>query len=247
MHHALIIALALLPSSPPAPEVRWTEGALRGYPTVRDEGGKIIADGTLTQTVNQGVLRTRTMLAFTDGTRVVERSAFGQGKVLEQLRWSWEERRGDAVLRSFSVDLTSGRAIGAKRKGDGTMQRWDKHLGDVRGAFVGMGFLYAVKNLRERLDAGERIKLVAVAFTPTPRLIKVSLSRDATDTLQIGGRGVSAVRYTIHPEIPAVARLFIDAPDQHIWLSAASPPAFLRGELSFVEPSDPIIHVEASR
>lgn len=247
MHPALIIAVALLPSSPPAVEVQWTEGALRGYSTVRDEAGRTIADATLTQTVSQGVLRVRSTMAFADGRRVVERSVFAQGTHLEQLRWGWEERRGDGVLRSFSVDLRSGRAIGAKVKGDGTIQRWDNQIGDLRGAFVGMGFLYAVKNLRERLDKGEKIKLVAVVFTPTPRLLKVSVSRDATDTLQIGGRGVPAARYAIHPQLPAIAKLFIDAPDQYIWLSAASPPAFLRGEVSLAEPSDPIIHIEASR
>jgi hypothetical protein len=60
----------------------------------------------------------------------------------------------------------------------------------------------------------------------------------------MAGRTIGADPYTIHPEIPAIARLFVTAPDQKVWLYATGPAAFLRYEGPLVEPKDPLIRVD---
>ena len=104
--------------------------------------------------------------------------------------------------------------------------------------------MYAVKNLTERLDRGEKIELTAVVFTAKPRTVTVSISRDLVGELGMGNRRLPAERYVIHPEVPWIARLFVKAPDQYLWYYRPAPPAFLRADIPLAEPGDPIVRIE---
>ncbi len=239
-----VVALALLASLNAAGvEVRWIEGTLRGFPVVRDAEGRQIGDGTLTQYIEDGKLHAQGIFDLRDGRRVREETVLDQRARLRQLFWSWKETQGDEVLREFSVDLTTGHATARKRTGDG-VDTWDEHLDDTKDAFVGVGFMYAVKNLTERLDRGEKIQLTAVVFTTKPRTVTVSISRDQVGELSMGGRRLGAERFVIHPEVPWIARLFVKAPDQYLWYYRPAPPAFLRADIPLAEPSDPTIRIE---
>jgi len=237
----LLLAALALPAS--AIETRWIEGTLRGFPSVRDAQGQPIGEGTLTQWIEDGNLHVVARYEMRDGRRIEEQSVLAQRPELRQLRWSWEERRGDQVVRAFSVDLETGHAVARKRAEDG-VDSWDEHLDDARGAFCGIGFMYAVKNLTERLDRGERIELTAVAFTPKPRTGTVSISRDQVGELTMSGRVLPAERYLIHPEVSAIAKLFVKAPDQYLWFYRPSPPAFLRADIPLGETGDPQVRIE---
>jgi hypothetical protein len=225
--------------------LHWPEGTLRGFPVVRDEAGKQIATGTLTQWIEDGNLHVSAQYDFNDGRVVEEKTVFAQRPELSQLRWSWEERQGADVQRSYSVDFTTGHAVAHKR---GEEAR-EAHLDDARKpgrAFAGVGFMYAVKNLTEDLDKGAKVELTAVAFTPGPRTVTVTVQRDLERNLTMGGRTLPAERFVIHPEIPFafIAKLFVKAPDQYLWFYRPSPPAFLRADIPLAEPSDPFIRIE---
>jgi hypothetical protein len=239
------VAWLLLALSFPAAalETRWIEGTLRGFPVVRDAQGREIGESTLTQYIQDGKLHALATHEFRDGRRVEERAILDQRAELRQLAWSWQERRGQEVLREYSVDLTTGRATVRKKNG-AEVDKWDNHLDDTKGAFAGVGFMYAVKNLTGRLDHGEKIKLTAVVFTPKPRTVTVSISRDQVGELKMGGRSLPAERYVIHPEVPWIAKLFVKAPDQYLWFYRPAPPAFLRADIPLAEPSDPMIRIE---
>jgi hypothetical protein len=238
---ALLLAASV--STPPGVPTRWVEGTLRGFPVVRAADGRTIADGALTQTIEDGKLHAEGVYDFRDGRQVREATVFEQHPRLRQVSWSWEERRGSDLLRSYVVDLTTGHATARKRSGDG-WDTWDDHLDDTAGAFVGVGFMYAVKNLTERLDKGEKIELTAVVFTAKPRTVTVTVSRDQVGELTMAGRKLPAERYVIHPEVPWIARLFVKAPDQYLWFYRPAPPMFLRADIPLAEPSDPMIRIE---
>jgi hypothetical protein len=225
--------------------LRWPEGTLRGFPVVRDAAGEQIADGTLTQWIEDGNLHVSATYNFKDGRVVEEQTVLAQHPELAQLRWSWEERKGSEVTRSYSIDFTTGHAIAHKRGEDAR----EDHLDDAKQlghAFAGVGFMYAVKNLVADLEKGGEVELTAVAFTPKPRTVKVSIRRDQEGPLVMGGRTLSAERFVVHPEIPLafIAKLFVKAPDQYLWFYKPSPPAFLRADIPLAEPSDPIIRIE---
>jgi hypothetical protein len=59
----------------------------------------------------------------------------------------------------------------------------------------------------------------------------------------MAGRAIPADRYIVHPNIPAVAKLFVKVPDATIWLTM--PPAgFLRYAGALAEPSDEMIRID---
>ena len=238
---AVLLLLATFPAT--AVETRWIEGTVRGFPIVRDAEGRQIGKGTLTQYIEDGKLHAQGIFDLRDGRRLQEDTVLEQRPRLRQLFWTWKETRGDQVLREFSVDLTTGHATARKRSGDG-VDTWDDHLDGTRDAFAGVGFMYAVKNLTERLDKGEKVELTAVVFTTKPRAVTVSISRDQVGELTMGGRRLPAERYVIHPEVPWIARLFVKAPDQYLWYYRPAPPAFLRADIPVAEPGDPIIRIE---
>jgi len=242
-----MLAAAAMCASLPARGVplRWPEGTLRGFPVVRDASGRQIASGTLTQWIEDGNLHVSATYEFKDGRTVEEKTVLQQHPELAQLRWSWEERKGSEVQRSYSVDFTTGHAVAHKRGEDVREDRLDdaRKLGQ---AFAGVGFMYAVKNLAADLEKGGEIELIAVAFTPKPRTVTVSVRRDQEGSLAMGGRTLGADRFVIHPEIPLafIAKLFVKAPDQYLWFYQPSPPAFLRADIPLAEPSDPIVRIE---
>jgi len=240
---AVVAMCAALPAQ--AVPLRWPEGTLRGFPVVRDASGRQIANGTLTQWIEDGKLHVTGTYDFEDGRVVEEQTVLQQHPELAQLRWSWEERKGTEVLRSYSIDFITGHAVVHKRGED---DREDQ-LDDARKpghAFAGVGFMYAVKNLIPDLEKGGEIELTAVAFTPKPRTVTVSVRRDQEGSLAMGGRTLGAERFVVHPQIPLafIAKLFVKAPDQYLWFYRPSPPAFLRADIPLAEPSDPIIRIE---
>ena len=238
---ALLLLVAALPAAPAEP--RWIEGTLRGFPVVRDAEGHPIGEGTLTQFIEDGKLHAQGVFDLRDGRRIREEVVLEQRPRLRQLSWSWEETRGGEVLRRFAVDLTTGHATARKRTADG-VDTWDDHLDGTRDGFAGVGFMYAVKGLTDRLDKGEKIELTAVVFTTKPRTVTVSVSRDQVGELAMGARRLPAARYVIHPEVPWFARLFVKAPDQYLWYYRPDPPAFLRADIPVAEPGDPMIRIE---
>ena len=224
-------------------EVRVPEGTLHGFPIVRDETGRSIGVGDMKQWIERGRLHVQLEIDLADGRHIEEKTVLAARGRLEQLTWSIEERRGKAVLRKFSLDLASGRATTSKVREDGGTDSADVRLDGTRGAFCGIGISYAVKNQMVRLDAGEAVTLSVVAFTPKPRVAKVTVSHIGTGQLAVGGRKISAGQYLVHPEVPAIAKLFEKVPDATLWF-APSPPGLLRADIQLLEPSDPTVRIE---
>ena len=67
------LALLLLAASMSAPGVPtlWVEGTLRGFPMVRSMDGRPIADGALTQFIEEGKLHAEGVYDFRDGRQVM--------------------------------------------------------------------------------------------------------------------------------------------------------------------------------
>jgi hypothetical protein len=60
----------------------------------------------------------------------------------------------------------------------------------------------------------------------------------------MAGRTPRGDRFIIHPEIPLIAKLFINVPDTKIWLTNPAPAGFLRWEGPIVLPTDPLVRVD---
>lgn len=220
------------------------EGSSHGFPILRDLQGKKLADGEFLQWVEGGRLHIRNSYDFGNGHRVEEVATFQQSPTVIQETLYWREFLAGILQRQFEVDLRSGRAAAQKREEE-EMKQWSENLKIEPGrAFAGVGFTIAIKSVRERLRNGEKVELQAIGFTPKPRLVSVEISYAGLDEVMMSGRTIRADRFVIHPQIPKIARLVVEAPDTRIWLTHLPPAGFVRWEGAFAEPDDPIVRVD---
>ncbi len=218
------------------------EGDAQAFTSLTDAHGKPLADSRYAQWIDGGLLHIATRADFPDGRTIVEHATLRLHPQLEQESWDWVERKGDHMIRSYEVNVRTGKAVATRVD---EHKRWKEDLDIKPGkTFAGIGFVTVVKALRGELAAGQHVDLEAAAMTPRPRTVGVSVTRDGPSEVWMAGRMVPGDEYTIHAEIPAIARLFVTAPDQHIWLLERGPSAFLRYEGPLVEPKDPIVRID---
>jgi hypothetical protein len=236
MAAALLCALLAI-----APHGR--EGDAQAFTALTDLQGHALANARYAQRVEGDRLFIESRADFPSGRSIVEHATLRLRPRLQQESWDWTERENGRTVREYSVDFLTRRAV-AMRSDQG--KRWiDEDVEVELGkTFAGIGFIPVVKSLRAELTPGQQVELKVVAMTPRPRTATVSVRRDGPSIVRMANRVVEGDRYTIHPEVPAIAKLFVNAPDQHIWLLADDPPAFLRFEGPMVEPDDPIVHID---
>jgi hypothetical protein len=156
------------------------------------------------------------------------------------------ELKDEKPQREFTVDFRSGIASAHIRKDNKDVsERADIENGRT---FAGFGFTIALSNLRKQLLNGEEVRLKAVGFSPFPTLkpqvVPVKISYGGLHRMRMSGRSLKGDRFIVHPEVPAIAKLFVKVPDTKIWLTNPQPAGFLRWEGLIVLPSDPLIRVD---
>jgi len=240
-----VLATALCVLQPARPvELTSLSGAAHGYPAYRDSNGKMLAEGEFMQWVQDDRLHVKLTYKFKNGGHIEEKAVFRQEPELIQEEWSWRESKDGQVAREFSVNFASKTATAQKREKN-EPKHWEEKLEVEPGkTFAGFGFTLALQNLRKRLLAGERIELKAVGFAPKPQLVKVQISHAGVDKIEMSERTLKGDHFVIHPDLPAVAKLFVHVPDTHIWLTNPAPAGFLRWEGPVAEPNDPIVRVD---
>ena len=218
------------------------EGDAQAFTGVTDAQGAPIADSRYSQWVTGGLLHVEARSDFPDGRTIVERATLRLHPQLVQESWDWTMKQGGKVVRRYAVDFKTGKAESTRVDQE---KQWKEDVTIHPGkTFAGAGFLTAVKALRAQLAVGQHLELEAVAMTPKPRVATVTVTRDGPSEVRMAGRTIEGDKYTIHPEIPAIAKLFVKAPDQHVWLMNSNPSAFLRFEGPLAEPDDPVIRID---
>src|ERR1041385_9052257 len=245
---ALFFILALGCFSVPLHAIEVTElaGAAHGYPGLCDMNGKKLANGEFRQWVENHRLNVVITYRFPDGQLFEEKARFRQGSELAQEQWSWKELNHGTSQREFAADFESGIASAHIRKDNKDVS--EKIEVEPGRAFAGFGFTIALSNLRKQLINGQQVQLKAVGFSPFPTLkpqvVTVTISHGGVQRMRMGGRSLKGNEFIIHPEIPAIAKLFVSVPDTKIWLTNPTPAGFLRWEGPIVLPNDPLIRVD---
>ena len=220
--------------------------ASHGYPGLCDINGKKLADGEFRQWVESNRLHIVITYKFSAGEVYEEQSQFRQEPELIQEKWSWKESKHGGSQREFAVDFMAGIARAHILQDNKDVSK--KISIEPGRTFAGFGFSLALSNLRKRLLSGEQVQLKAVGFSPFPTLgpqvVTVTVSHGGVDRMKMSGRSLKGDRFIIHPEIPFIAKFFVDVPDTKIWLTNPAPAGFLRWEGPIVLPEDPIIRVD---
>lgn len=241
LRYVLVLLLAL---AAPAAAVEWTsfEGAAHGFPVLRDQSGKKIADGDFAQWIEGDRLHVR--ITYTGGAqRIIESAVLRQEPQLAQDSWSLREERNGQLQRLFEVDFKAGTASATKLEPDGP-KKWSDRIETTPGrAFAGFGFTLAIKGLRNQLVRGRSVELQAVGFSPKPRVVPVDISYAGVDRVRMAERTLRGERFIVHPKLPWIAKLFVQVPDAQVWLTTA-PASFLRWEGPLVEPTDALMRID---
>ena len=229
-----------------AVEVTEPAAAAHGYPGVYDIKGKKLANSEFRQWVENNRLHVVITHRFSAGELYEEQAEFRQQPELIQEKWSWKESKNGKLQRQFTVDFSTGIASAHIRQDNKEVSK--KINVEPGRTFAGFGFSLALSNLCRRLLNGQQVQLKAVGFSQFPMLgpqvVTVTISHGGVDRMRMSGRSLKGDRFIIHPEIPFIAKFFVDVPDTKIWLTNPAPAGFLRWEGPIVLPTDPVIRVD---
>ena len=231
----LVLVTALVWPSPLAADpvsVRFVEGAVHGFLMLRTVDGVLLAQGDLLQVNRGGKVESRMVFRFKDGSVFDETVEFTQQRVFNMQRYRLVQR-GPVFTEDTEISLerASGKyRVKTKARKDGQEKALDGTLDLPPDVYNGM-ILTIVKNLGK--GASETVHIVA--FTPTPRLIKLELAPAGEHKVLIGELAKTARHYVLKPRLGTWLKLFAKLlgrmpPDYHAWIVTDEVPAFVRFE-----------------
>jgi hypothetical protein len=209
--------------------VRLPEGSTRGLLVLRSLDGRAIATGELRQKPTGGVIESQLALGFKDGSRFEETATFSQKAVFRLEAYRLVQRGPSFPKTEVSFDRKSGRyrAVTQEKKGDDEKSA-SGPLELPVDLYNGMA-LVLLKNLPAGTGATARM----VAFTPKPRLIKMTLGSEGEGAVFVEGEARKVTRYLVKLEIGGVTGAIAswigkEPPDLRYWLVGGEVPAFVR-------------------
>jgi hypothetical protein len=231
----LFMVMALVWPSPLAADpvaVRFVEGAVHGFLMLRTVNGVLLAHGDLLQVNRGGKVESRMVFRFKDGSVFDETVVFTQQRVFTMQSYRLVHR-GPVFAEDTEISLerASGKYhVKTKARKDGQEKALDGTLDLPPDVYNGM-VLTVVKNLAK--GASETVHIVA--FTPTPRLIKLELATVAEHKVLVGELAKTASHYVMKPRLGTWLKLSATLlgrmpPDYHAWVLTDEVPAFVRFE-----------------
>ncbi len=225
-----LLGVALLAAAPAAAEpvtVRLKEGNARGFLALRAPGGGAIAHGELGQKPSGALIANRLFLKFKDGSLYDETVTFSQAGVFRLEAYRLTQRGPSFPLTEVAFDRRSGRYTA--RTQDGKEGKVETSAGEFEmpdDLYNGMAL-----TLLKNLPAGTTGAGHMVVFMPKPRLIKMALSQEGSDSARVGGATRKAIRYLLKLEVGGVTGVLAtiagkSPPDVRYWLIPGDVPAF---------------------
>jgi len=230
---ALAVVICLVPAAGAEPiAVRFAEGVVHGFLSLRSADGELLASGDLLQSSRAGLVTSRLVFHFKDGSLSDETAVFSQHSHFHLVR-DHSIQRGPAFKRplEMTIEAATG-SVTVRYSNDHGEEQIDRELmklpSDLANGMVPM----LLKNVRR---AALPTSLSMVAATPKPKLVKLKIVNSGTDTLAIAGSSRTATHYVLKVELGGVTGLVAplvgkQPPDSHVWILDGEVPAFLRSE-----------------
>jgi hypothetical protein len=211
--------------------VRYQEGLIHAFLTVRTLDGALIANGDLIQHAVGTRVTTRLTFRFTDGSVRDETTVFSQRGHFRLIR-SHVVQKGPRFPEALDLSIESARDLVTVRYSDEHGQRKEEieHM-DLPANLANGMTLTLLKNI----GAEPPPTLSMIAATPKPRLVKLAISRAGSEPITIGRLRRKATHYVVKIEIGGVAGLLApivgkEPPDSHVWILQGEAPAFIKSE-----------------
>jgi len=238
----VISCCTLLPAlnAEPIP-VRYVQGASHGFAVLKTLDGVTIATGESTQTVSRGMVTSRLIFRFKDGSIDDDITVFTQQGVF-RLVTDHHIQHGPSFPKpiDFLINMTSGDLT--FKAEDGAMSKEHMDLPpDVSNGLPPNLLLNINPSIPET-------KIAYIAPGKKPRLIHLSIKPTGTMSFRVGGLRRKATDFTLHVDLGGVTGIVApiigkQPSNYHIWLQDGVPPAFVKEEGPLYE-GGPIWRIE---
>ena len=230
---AIIASVAAASSIGAEPvSVRYSEGLVHGFLTLRTLEGTLLADGDLIQTARGTTVTSRLVFRFKDGSIHDETAVFSQK---EQLRLLSDRlvQKGPAFPRplEMSIDAGKGEVVVRHTDKDGKEKTESEHRQIEPDAANGL-ILTVLKNVRP--DAPPK-SVTFIAATPKPQAVKLQVSVAGRERFSTGAAARTATHYVLKVDIGGLKGVIAELvgkqpPDSHVWILGGEAPAFVKSE-----------------
>ena len=210
--------------------VRYREGTLHGFLTLRTLEGTTIASGDQVQIPNGDRITSRLVYHFKDGSLDDETAVYSQRDVFRLIS-DHHIQKGPSFPQpvDISLETSTGQVVVRFTDNDGKEQVTTDHFdfpADLANGLVPT----LLKNIRP--DVGQ-ITVPYLTTARKPLLIKLEVSAAGKDRFSIGGSYRRATRYVLKIEIGGILGLLAPAtgqqpPDILVWILGGEAPSFLK-------------------
>ena len=225
--------------------VRYPQGTSHGFLLLRTEDGKTIAVGDSTSTVHGGVVTSRLVFHFKDGSLDDDQVMYTQVKTFRLLH-EHHIQRGPTFPKSTDIDIDakSGTVVTHESQKNGEDKVTTKHI-DFPPDLANGILLTAMENLR---PSSPPVTLSMVVPYNGARLIHLTASPAGTVPFRVGSVMRRAQDFLIKVDLGgvtgAVAPMIGKQPkDVHFLIYEGAEPAFIEESGQFFE-DGPVWHIE---
>jgi hypothetical protein len=228
-----LVGLTLMWGRAPSAEpvaVRFVEGLVHGFLSLRSPEGRILANGDLIQRARGDRVTSRLVYHFGDGSLSDETAVFSQRGHFSLIS-DHMVQKGPAFERPLEmmVDKAAGRVVVRYKNDRGEEKVEDEHL-DLPPDLANGLIIVLLKNVRR--DALPH-SFSLVAATPKPRVVKLAISIAGTEPFSVAGSTRQATHYVLKVDIGGIAGLVApllgkQPPDSDVWIMEGDAPAFVR-------------------
>ena len=213
--------------------VRFVEGSLHAYLGLRSLDGTLIASGDLVQISRSRTVESHMAFHFKDGSIFDERVVFTQQRAFKLEKYSLIYH-GAAFTSDVDISLersTGKYRVKTKKHEEGKEEVLDGSLKLPLDVYNGGMVLIVAKNLSN--EVGETVH--TVAFTPTPRLIRLEFTPAGQQKALVGQLPMSTTHFVMKPQLGVWLKLISTLvgrtpPDNHAWIAFDQVPAFVKFE-----------------
>jgi hypothetical protein len=228
----LAIAFASADALAETVAVRYPEGVVHGFLSLRALDGEPLADGDLIQSARGSTVTSRLVLRFHDGSVQDETVVFSQ-RARFRLVSDHLVQRGPTFPHPVELSIDALKSLVSVRTmdDDGKEKTSTERMELPEDLANGM-----VSVLLKNLPPGAaRSTFSMLVLSPKPRLIKLVVAPDGEDTFHVGAATEKATGYVVKVEIGGVAGVVApligkQPPDTRVWILGGPAPTFLKSE-----------------
>jgi len=213
-----------------APPVRYVDGTLHGFLSLRGQDGKVLAVGDASQVVHGGTVTARAVFHFRDGSLDDETTVFSERGSFRLIS-DHHIQQGPTfpTAMDVTIDVPQGRVTSRAPGKDGKPEATSytmKLPPDLANGLVA----FIVRNIRPETP---ETKVSMLVMAPKPRVVTLAISPHGEDRFDLSGSPRKALHYTIQIQLGAMTGVVATLigkhpPDIQMWFLGGDAPIFLR-------------------